>query len=588
MLSLQEQINKELAKAFETAGYDAAYGRAVVSNRPDLCEFQCNGAMAAKKAYGKAPREIASEVAAKLEGSSVLKNVKVEGPGFINFDLTEQMLAGFISEMAADDHLGYGTAKEPKTIIVDYGGPNVAKPLHIGHLRAAIIGESVKRIGRFVGNKMIGDVHLGDWGLQMGLIIASLSESNPGLPYFDESFEGEYPEEAPFTISELEQIYPEASARSKADEDFRQKALKATSELQDGRPGYRALWRHIMNVSVADLKANYEKLNVSFELWKGESDVQKYIPDMLEKMEKDGFAYEDQGALIIDVKEDSDTKEVPPCIVRKSDGAALYATTDLATLVERMKLYDPDKVIYVVDKRQGMHFEQVFRAARKTGIVKPETGLEFLGFGTMNGKDGKPFKTREGGVMRLETLIKEIEDQMYEKIAGNQSVKGENIRETARIVACSALKYADLSNQATKDYIFDPDKFTSFEGNTGPYILYTIVRINSILEKHGDTAGNGRAYAFRPAGSESEKTLQRICAQFSQAVDAAYEESAPHRICAYIYELANAFNHFYHETKILSEPDEQKKEGYIALLRLVRSILNAGIDMLGFEAPQRM
>ena len=587
MLNLQEQINTELGKAFEAAGYDAVYGRTAVSNRPDLCEFQCNGAMAAKKAYGKAPRDIAAEVVPALEGSTVVKNVKVEGPGFINFDLNEAFLAEYNEKMAEDDHLGYETAKEPRRIIVDYGGPNVAKPLHIGHLRAAIIGESVKRIGRFAGNEMIGDVHLGDWGLQMGLIIASLAESAPELPYFDEDFEGDYPEEAPFTISELEKIYPEASARSKTDEEFRQKALKATSDLQEGRAGYRALWRHIMNISVADLKANYDRLNVSFELWKGESDVQKYIPDMLEKMQKDGYAYEDQGALIVDIKQEGDAKEMPPCIVRKSDGAALYATTDLATLVERMRLYDPDRIIYVVDKRQGMHFEQVFRTARKTGIVKPETELEFLGFGTMNGKDGRPFKTRDGGVMRLETLIKEIEDQMYEKIAGNQSVKGDDIRDTARIVACSALKYADLSNQATKDYIFDPEKFTSFEGNTGPYILYTIVRINSILEKYENASG-AKKCLIRPAGSASEKALQLCCAQFAQAVDAAYAESAPHRICAYIYELANALNHFYHETRIISEPDEQKKEGYIALLRLVRSILNAGIDMLGFEAPERM
>ena len=588
MLNLQEQINRELGKAFEAAGYEASYGRSAVSNRPDLCEYQCNGAMAAKKVYGKAPRDIASDVVSHLEESAVIKNVKVEGPGFINFDLRESFLADYNEMMAEDARLGYESAEKPKRIIVDYGGPNVAKPLHIGHLRAAIIGESVKRIGRFVGNEMIGDVHLGDWGLQMGLIIASLSESRPDLPYFDESFEGEYPEEAPFTISELEKIYPEASARSKIDEEFRQKALKATSELQDGRPGYRALWRHIMNVSVADLKANYEKLNVHFELWKGESDVQKYIPDMLEKMENDGYAYEDQGALVVDVRQEGDAKELPPCIVRKSDGAALYATTDLATLVERMMLYDPDKIIYVVDKRQGMHFEQVFRTARKTGIVKPETELEFLGFGTMNGKDGRPFKTRDGGVMRLETLIKEIEDQMYEKIAGNQSVKGDDIGETARIVACAALKYADLSNQATKDYIFDPDKFTSFEGNTGPYILYTIVRINSILEKYEAASGTDKKCVIIPASGESEKALQLNCAQFAQAVDSAYAETAPHRICSYIYELANAFNHFYHETRIISEPDEEKKAGYIALLRLVRSILNAGIDMLGFEAPERM
>ena len=588
MTGLLNQISYYTGKAFEEAGYDASYGRVSNSNRPDLCEFQCNGAMAAKKAYGKAPREIAADVAAKLSECGIAENVEVAGPGFLNFDISDEFLAGYAGKMADDESLGYEKAEDPKTIIVDYGGPNVAKPLHIGHLRAAIIGESIKRIGRFAGHNMIGDVHLGDWGLQMGLIIAKLSEDQPDLPYFNETFEGAYPEEAPFTISELEKIYPEASARSKEDEAFREKALKATSELQAGRRGYRALWRHIMNVSLADLKKNYEKLDVHFELWKGESDVQPLIPDMIDKMVADGFAYEDQGALIVDVKQESDAKEIPPCIIRKSDGAALYATTDLATLLERRNLYDPDKVLYVVDKRQGMHFEQVFRCAKKTGIVKQETELEFLGFGTMNGKDGHPFKTREGGVMRLETLIREINEQMVEKIAANQSVQSDDVEKTAQIVGLSALKYADLSNQASKDYVFDPEKFTSFEGNTGPYILYTIVRINSILEKYeteGKKAGDCRIR--KPSGA-SEKQLMLACAGFSAAVDAAFAESAPHKICAYIYELSNAFNHFYHETKILSEEDEEKKEGWIALLDLVRRILKAGIDMLGFSAPNRM
>ena len=588
MKTLLEQISAELGRAFEAAGYDASYGRVSISNRPDLCEFQCNGAMAAKKAYGKAPRDIAADVCASLSGSGIVKNAEVAGPGFLNFDITESFLAGHLEQMREDEALGFEKAEKPKTIIVDYGGPNVAKPLHIGHLRAAIIGESIKRIGKFAGHNMIGDVHLGDWGLQMGLIIAQLGEERPELPYFDDGFEGEYPSEAPFTISELERIYPAASARSKEDEAFREKALTATSELQAGRRGYRALWQHIMNVSLADLKRNYDKLDVHFELWKGESDVQPLIPGMIDQMVKDGFAYEDQGALIVDVKEETDTKEIPPCIVRKSDGAALYATTDLATLLERTRLYDPDKVLYVVDKRQAMHFEQVFRCAKKTGIVRPETELEFLGFGTMNGKDGHPFKTREGGVMRLETLIREIEDQMVEKIAGNASVKSEDVEETARIVALSALKYADLSNQASKDYIFDPEKFTSFEGNTGPYILYTIVRIHSILEKYEETGGKTEETRIREPINASEKELMLACAGFSAAVQTAYNESAPHKICAYVYELANAFNHFYHETKILSEPDEEKRGGWIALLDLVKTILTEGIHMLGFDAPERM
>ena len=588
MTGLLEQIGKEAAQAFEAAGYDGSYGRVTVSNRPDLCEFQCSGAMAAKKAYGKAPRDIAADVLPHFEKSSAVVNVKVEGPGFINFDLSDEFLTGYLSGMAADERLGFETVKEPKTMIIDYGGPNVAKPLHIGHLRSAIIGESIKRIAKFAGDKVIGDVHLGDWGLQMGLIIASLAESDGDLPYFNEKYTGEYPKEAPFTIGDLETIYPAASARSKEDENFRNKALEATGQLQEGRRGYRALWEQIMKVSIADLKENYRKLNVEFDLWKGESDAQKYIPDMVDKMVAGGIAYEDEGALIIDVKEESDAKEVPPCIIRKSDGASLYATTDLATIVERMKLYDPGKILYVVDKRQEMHFKQVFRAARKAGLVKPETELEFLGFGTMNGKDGKPFKTREGGVMRLETLIRDIDDAMYKKISENQSVKDENIEETSKIVGLSALKYGDLSNQASKDYIFDLDKFISFEGNTGPYILYTIVRINSILERYASEGGDINECAFKAPSGNGEKELMLSCAEFSGAVTAAYEELAPHKLCAYIYGLANEFNHFYHETRILSEEDKEKQKGWIALLELVRRILKVSIDMLGFEAPERM
>ncbi len=588
MESLLNHLGREFENAFEAAGFSGKYGRVTVSNRPDLCQFQCNGAMAAKKEYNKAPRDIALSVAKKINGSSVVKDIEVAGPGFINFNVSGEFLADYLDEMSRDEYLGFERAAEKKTIIVDYGGPNVAKPLHIGHLRSAIIGESIKRIGRFVGHNMIGDVHLGDWGLQMGLIIASIEDEHPEMVYFDENYTGDYPKEAPFTIDELETIYPSASARAKEDEAFHDKALEATARLQGGRRGYMALWKHIMNVSIADLKENYKKLNVSFDLWKGESDAQKYIPDMLDKMVSDGFAHEDQGALVVDVEMDGDTKKIPPCIVRKSDGASLYATTDLATLVERMKLYDPDKVLYVVDKRQSMHFEQVFRTARKTGIVKPETELEFLGFGTMNGKDGHPFKTREGGVMRLETLISDIDEQMYEKIADNRSVKSEDIKEVAQIVGLSAIKYADLSNQATKDYIFDPPKFLSFEGNTGPYILYTIVRINSIIDRFKENGGDVNGCVIKAPVNESETGLMLSCAGFSNAVLNSFNESAPHKLCAFIYELSNAFNHFYHETRILSEENAEQKNSWIALIGLVKDILTKSIDMLGFEAPERM
>ena len=588
MKKIMEQMAEELSAAFEKAGYDPSYGKVTVSNRPDLCEYQCNGAMAGAKTYHKAPFMIADDVVAQLGDSSIFSRAEVVKPGFINLDVKPEFVAGYLEKMAADEKLSVTEAKEPKTIIIDYGGPNVAKPLHVGHLRSAIIGESIKRIGRFVGHKVIGDVHLGDWGLQMGLIITELKHRKPELVYFDDSYTGEYPQEAPFTISELEEIYPCASGKSKTDEEYRNEALEATHLLQQGKRGYMALWNHIMNVSVTDLKRNYANLNVSFDLWKKESDAQPYIPDMVEDMKTRGFAYEDQGALVVDVKEESDTKEIPPCMLLKSDGASLYTTTDLATIVERMKLFDPDEILYVVDKRQELHFIQVFRCARKTGLVKPDTRLSFLGFGTMNGKDGKPFKTREGGVMRLENLIADIDEEMFNKIVENRSVKDKDAKETAKIVGLSAIKYGDLSNQATKDYIFDIDRFTSFEGNTGPYILYTIVRIKSILNRYVEQGGDLENGKILAAVNESEKNLMLQLCGFGATVENAFEEKAPHKICAYIYEVSNAFNSFYHETKILSEENQEQKESFIQLLTLTRRVLETCIDLLGFSAPDRM
>ena len=588
MKKLTDYMAEELSAAFEKAGYDSSYGKVGVSNRPDLCEYQCNGAMAGAKAYKKAPFMIADDVVGNLADSKVFSMKEMVKPGFINLKVSEEFLADYLKEMEKDEKLGADTAKEPKTIVIDYGGPNVAKPLHVGHLRSAIIGESIKRIGRFVGHKVIGDVHLGDWGLQMGLIITELKHRQPELVYFDDSYTGEYPAEAPFTISELEENYPCASGKSKEDEAYRQEALEATHLLQQGKPGYMALWNHIMSVSVTDLKRNYANLNVSFDLWKKESDAQPYIPDMVEMMKEKGFAYEDQGALVVDVKEETDTKEIPPCMLLKSDGASLYTTTDLATIVERMKLFQPDEILYVVDKRQELHFIQVFRCARKTGLVKEDTRLSFLGFGTMNGKDGKPFKTREGGVMRLENLIADIDEEMFTKIVENRSVRDKDARDTAKIVGLAAIKYGDLSNQATKDYIFDVDRFTSFEGNTGPYILYTIVRIKSILNRYVEAGGNLEAGEILPASNGSEKNLMLQLSGFGSMIESAFEEKAPHKICAYIYEVSNAFNSFYHETKILSEENQAQKESYIRLLQLTKRVLETSIDLLGFEAPDKM
>ena len=578
-------ISQRVAKAFGDAGFDPAFGKVTVSNRPDLCEFQCNGAMPAAKTYKRAPIQIANAVAEQLSGDAMFSMVSAVNPGFLNMNVSAQWLRDYVAQMAVSDHYGLEPDPNAKTMVLDYGGPNVAKPLHVGHLRSAIIGESLKRINRYFGNTVIGDIHMGDWGLQMGLIIEEVRERQPELPYFDPDFTGEYPEEAPFTISELEEIYPTASGKSKVDETFAARAHEATFKLQNGERGYRAIWDHIMRLSVADLKKNYGNLNVSFDVWLGESDAQPYIPAMIEDMKAKGVTEVSNGALVIPVQEERDTKEVPPCILVKSDGAAIYATTDLATIVQRMQDYHPGKLLYLTDKRQALHFEQVFRAAKKSQIVPQDMELQHIGFGTMNGKDGKPFKTREGGVMRLERLIAEITDYVRQKITENQVVDASEVEETARLIAMAALKYGDLSNQPTKDYVFDLERFAAFEGNTGPYILYTIVRIKSILAKY---QGKADPAALLAPESKEAKDLMLVLTRFADSMWQAYKDSAPNAVCAYIYELAGAANKFYHETRILAEPDAAKQAGYVALMDLARQVLESCIDLLGFEAPERM
>lgn len=588
MKKLLELITEEFEKAFEKNEYDKKLGKVVVSNRPDLCQYQCNGAMAGAKLYHKAPIMIANQVVESLQDNEMFESVEAVMPGFINIKLNSEFVAKYLNDMKEADKYGCEN-KEPETIVIDYGGANVAKPLHVGHLRSAVIGESVKRIERFMGNKVISDVHLGDWGLQMGLIITELECRKPDLVYFDESYTGEYPEEAPFTISELEEIYPCASAKSKVDEEFKEKAHQATLKLQSGYAPYTAIWKHIMKVSVEDLKKNYGNLDVDFDLWKGESDAQPYIPGLIQDLIDKKLAYESQGALVVDISKEDDTKELPPCIVRKSDGAALYATSDLATIIQREQDYKPNHYIYVADKRQELHFTQVFRVSKKANIVDENTKMEFLGFGTMNGKDGKPFKTRDGGVMRLESLIAQINKAVYDKIMENRTVSEEESNNTAKIVGLAALKYGDLSNQASKDYIFDIDRFASFEGNTGPYILYTIVRIKSILEKYKAESGNADVnLPVINTDNGSQMQLMLEVAKFNEIIENAAEELAPHKICSYVYDLSNAFNRFYHETKILAEEDQTKKAGYIALINLTINVLEQCIDLLGFSAPDRM
>ena len=589
MESILEVLTKKFEAVFEKASYDKSYATVGVSNRPDLCEFQCNGAMSLAKLYKKKPLDIALEVVEKLKEDKAFSKLEAVSPGFINMSLSDEFLSDYLQSMSKEEKFGINITNKKDKIIVDYGGANIAKPLHVGHLRSAIIGESIKRLGVYFGNEMIGDVHLGDWGLQMGLIIEQLKCDKPDLVYFDENYNSQYPKEAPFSLEELEEIYPKASARSKEDKEFRDKSQENTLKLQSGYAPYIAIWEHIMRISKADLKKNYDNLDVHFELWKGESDVQKYIEDLCKDLEERKIAYISDGALVVDIGEEGDTKELPPCIIRKSDGAALYATSDLATLIEREMLYDPDAYIYVADKRQELHYTQFFRVARKSNIVKPEHRLSFIGFGTMNGSDGKPFKTRDGGVMRLEHLITLVNEAVYKKIKDNRDIEDEEAKNIASTVGLAALKYGDLSNQAAKDYVFDIDRFTSFEGNTGPYILYTIVRIKSILAKYEESSDVKVDYSYlKPAIHESEKALGLELSKFNYVLNNAWKEIAPHRICQYIYSLSNLFNSFYHEVKILSEEDEERKLSYLALILLTKSVLEDCIDILAIKAPERM
>ena len=592
MKKIIDVLQEVMEGGFEQAGYDKKFGFVTVSNRPDLCQYQCNGAMAAAKQYKMAPFQIAEKVVEAVKENDVFEKIEMVKPGFINITVSGKLLVDFGKAMMTEEKFGIPAPEKERTVVIDYGGANVAKPLHVGHLRPAIIGESVKRICRFMGDKVIGDVHLGDWGLQIGLIINEVRHRQPELPYFDDDFTGEYPKEAPFTISDLEQIYPHASGYAKEHEDYMQEAQQITAQLQEGHPGYIALWQHILSVSIEDLKKNYDKLDVHFDLWKKESDAQPYIPDMVEKMKADGLAYMSEGALVVDVTEEGDKKELPPCLIVKSNGASLYATTDLATIVEREKLFQPDEIIYLADKRQSLHFTQVFRVAKKAKITRPEVGLVFIGFGTMNGKDGKPFKTRDGGVLRLQALREQINEEVYKKMIENRDYEETEAREISETVGLAALKYGDLSNQASKDYIFDIERFASFEGNTGPYILYTIVRIKSLLAKYSQNGGSvtekGEAEKLMTPDSQSEINLYLTLAKFGDMMEAAYNEKAPHKICQFIYELSENFNHFYHENSILANENEEQKASYIQLLILVKNVLEQCIDLLGFQAPEKM
>lgn len=581
-------LNEILKEGFEKAGYNETYGIVTLSNRPDLCQYQCNGALAAAKAYKRSPFEIANAVVDAIKDYACFKEITVVNPGFINIILADDFIIDYVNEMYHDANLGYTKVDDPKTIIVDYGGANVAKPLHVGHLRAAIIGESIKRINRFIGHKVIGDVHLGDWGLQIGMVITELKTRKPELPYFDAEYSGDYPLEAPFTIDELSEIYPTGSKKAKEHPEIMEAARLATAELQDGRKGYLALWHHILKVSVSDLKKNYKKLNVEFDLWKGESDCQKDIPRVVDHLKCQGLTEVSKGALIVPVEEENDKKPMPPFIALKSDGAALYSTTDLATIYQRVEEYDPHQIIYVVDKRQGLHFEQVFRCAKKSNIASENLNLDFIGFGTMNGKDGKPFKTREGGIMKLEDLINILRNSVKAKLIDSRpQYDTDTIDDISIKVGLAALKYGDLSNQSGKDYIFDIDRFANFEGKTGPYIQYSIVRMKSILGKVESELWKQSHKILQPQ-SPTERDIILKLIVFNSMIESAYKDNAPSKICEYIFELSNLFNRFYHETFILKEENMEQKSSWLNLLNLIIRVLEKSLYLLGIDTLEKM
>lgn len=583
MQSITKILTGIVSDAFDKCGYDSKLGTVTASDRLDLCQFQCNGAFAGAKLYKKAPFMIADDVSKVLQSEGIFSKVDVVKPGFLNLTLSDDYMLKLTKEIEADKFCGVPQAEKPQTIIIDYGGPNVAKPLHIGHLRSAIIGESLKRLARACGNTVYGDVHLGDWGLQIGLVIAELNERYPDRKCFSEDFNADTDTVEPLSAELLCEVYPFASKKSKENEDFKAKAHTATFELQNGRAGYIALWKEILRVSIADLKDNYSKLDVDFDYWYGESDADKYIPELMKILEDKKLSYESNGALVVDVELESDKAPMPPVIVRKSDNSSIYATTDLATIIQREKDFHPNKIWYVVDKRQELHFTQVFRCARRAELVPAETELEFLGFGTMNGSDGKPYKTRDGGVMRLSDLIETVTNASLQRLENSSFVSEDDRESYARKLGMAAVKFGDLINHRSKDYIFDLDKFLSSEGKTGIYLLYTVSRINSIMKKAGDAKAE-----FTGIYTDEERELMLKLIMTGDVFNYAMDEKAPNYICENAYQLAVSFSRFYHENHIMDEKDEAKKASWLALAKLVRTVITKHLDILGIETVENM
>jgi arginyl-tRNA synthetase len=586
MSDLKGRLASAVAAAFAAEGLAQDLARVTVSDRPDLADFQSNGALAAAKAAKTNPRDIAGRIAARLVDDPRLERVEVAGPGFINLRVGPNLLAERAQDIAHDPLFGASPATPARRVLIDYGGPNVAKPMHVGHLRAAIIGESLKRIFRFRGDEVLGDAHFGDWGFQMGLLIVAVGEADPASPFLALG-DGPFPSDSPVTLEDLERMYPQAAARAKAEPEFRDRARKATAELQAGRPGYRALWRHFVAVSRGALQREFQALGVEFDLWKGESDADPLIPGMVEDLTAQGLLVNDQGARIIRVAKPGEKRELPPLLVVSSEGSAMYGTTDLATILDRRRTFDPQIMLYVVDQRQADHFEQVFRAADLAGYAA-EGSLEHIGFGTMNGPDGKPFKTREGGVLKLHDLITmttdKARDRLREAALGGE-LSPEAFEDTARKVAVAALKFADLSNYRGTSYVFDLDRFSSFEGKTGPYLLYQAVRIKSLLRRAESAGASAGAIVIaEPAERELVLTLDA----FDQAVRDAYDKRAPSAVAEHAYRLAQSYSKFYAACPVLAAADDATRASRLALSAATLNQLESALTLLGIETPERM
>lgn len=586
MASLTALLTQQLSNAFEACGLAREFGRVVLSQRPDLGQFQCSGALAAANRQQTKPRQVAEAVVRQLEDQAGLR-LSIAGPGFINITLSDELLAAHTQRMAQDERLGCDLTLSPETVLIDFGGPNIAKPMHVGHLRSSIIGDSLQRLFRFRGDKVLSDIHLGDWGTPVGMLIEELKRHRPDLPYFDPAYTGPYPAKAPVTITDLQELYPQAAARCQAAARAMQAAQQATLELQQGRPGYRALWRHFSMVSMAALKADFDRLGVKFDLWLGESDVHELIPPMLQKLEAADQAQFSDGALVVAFSQRAEEPDLPPLILVKAGGGYLYSTTDLATIVQRVNEFQADRLLYVVDARQGFHFRQLFQAARQTGLAGAAQ-FEHIAFGTVNGPDGKPFKTRAGGVMPLKELVTmvtaEALKRMQESNLAAACDEAERLR-IARQVGLAALKFADLANHRTSDYVFELEKFTRFEGRTGPYLLYTAVRIKSILR---NAAQAGLAAGPITVTHPLDRELMLVLNQLPDAVESAYEERLPSHLCEFAYELAQTFNRFYNRCHILTEPNPAVQASWLALSRLTLAELELLLSLLGIEIPERM